>query len=515
VTDSLQALDGQRFDAVIIGGGINGASAVQQLSAAGYRCLLAEKDDFASGASGRSPRMLHCGLRYFETPRPVRDFALAPWRFLQALDMARQSMAARAELARDSATRLKPFTMCFPVYRGGPVAGWQVRAGLRLLRALGPRDVPLDDRQLSGAGLAELPFLGDLRAPDRIASVACYREYMFDWPERFCLDAVLDAERNGAVVRNDCRADLGERTAAGDWRVALAATDGPATVEAPLVLVMAGTWIDGVVGTTTPLIRGTKGAHILVRMPGAYRGYGISSLHRGGHPFYLLPSHEDVFCFGPTETPFEGDATDVQATDEEIDFLIGEANHMLPGRRLTRRDVELTWAGVRPLTWDPGLPMGNRLRKLHDLGERGMPGVLAMTAGPVMTHRSAGRMVLDAVARRLPPSARRGVPRHRPFEFARGDNARSLSEVRPEVTAADVENAARREHARSLADILIRRVGLGGRSHLARADVEAAARIAAPVLGWAEDRIAQEVAAFLELQARTYRRPGQGGEPEM
>lgn len=78
-------LDGARFDVVVIGGGINGASAAREPAAAGHDVLLAEKDGFAAGASGRSTRMLHCGLRYFETPRPLRDFLYHPARLRTAL----------------------------------------------------------------------------------------------------------------------------------------------------------------------------------------------------------------------------------------------------------------------------------------------------------------------------------------------------------------------------------------------------------------------------------------------
>src|SRR4029078_3435886 len=91
-----------------------------------------------------------------------------------------------------------------------------------------------------------------------------------------------------------------------------------------------------------PLVCGTKGAHIVVRLPDRYQGFGIATLHRGGMPFYCLPLYGDRFVFGPTETLHAGDASRVAATDEDIDFLLGEAKYLLSGLRLTRRDVEFT-----------------------------------------------------------------------------------------------------------------------------------------------------------------------------
>ena len=102
----LTDLNGQDFDVAIIGGGINGASSAQHLTAAGYRVILIEKNDFGSGSTQRSTRVLHCGLRYFETPRPIRDFAFSPKKLGIALRMARASMKQRDELATDSAARV-------------------------------------------------------------------------------------------------------------------------------------------------------------------------------------------------------------------------------------------------------------------------------------------------------------------------------------------------------------------------------------------------------------------------
>ncbi|NNF78984.1 MAG: FAD-dependent oxidoreductase, partial [Rhizobiales bacterium] len=82
----------RRFDVIVIGGGINGASAAQNLSAGGYSCLVVDKGDFGSGASGRSARMLHPGLRYFEARKPLLHFGLHPGRFVDALRGARQAM---------------------------------------------------------------------------------------------------------------------------------------------------------------------------------------------------------------------------------------------------------------------------------------------------------------------------------------------------------------------------------------------------------------------------------------
>jgi glycerol-3-phosphate dehydrogenase len=502
-----------RFDVVVIGGGINGTSAVRELSAAGYKVLLAEQADFANGATGRSSRILHCGLRYFETCRPVRTFAKSPQSFVGAARMAKDAMAAREELVRLQPERCKPFTMCFPVYRSDDIRSWHLDLGFALLKFLGPSNPPLDYRRLQARAIQTLPFAGDLRDQASLRSVATYREYVIDWPDRICVDAALAAEQDGAEIRLFTRAELRQQAPDGDWIVDLIEKTGKVgTVTAAAVLNVAGTWIDNVgknqiSASAQPLVRGTKGAHIVVRLPNRYRGFGLAALNRKDMPIYCLPLQEDRFYFGPTETPFDDDASNVHATDEDIDFLLSEANHLLPALKLTRRDVEFSWAGVRPLSFDPNLPMGRRTREIHDLARRGQPKVLAMTAGPVMTHRSAGRELRDAVSRMIKPA--RGQAGPGIFYGKYGQDPGST-----EPSKAAFRKAVTVEHARDLRGILYTRTGLAWGRHLEPTTVKEVADCVADLLGWSPEEIRKRVAEFLEYQRTVFRAGAPMQSPE-
>ncbi|RVU13222.1 FAD-dependent oxidoreductase [Methylobacterium oryzihabitans] len=498
-----QALGASRYDVVIIGGGINGTSAARELTAAGYRVLLAEMSDLANGASSRSSRILHCGLRYFETPRPLRTFLSSPRRLAGAAGMARAAMQARAELSALRPEVCRPFTMCFPVYRGGAVAGWHLDLGFRLLAALGPARPSLDYRRIARDFDRHVPFAGDLRDRAHLHAIATYREYIIDSPDRLCVDAALEAERGGAELRLFTRATIAGRAEAGGWRLHLSGRNGVEAVEAPVVLNLAGTWSDAVLAgiapePRTPLVTGTKGSHIVVRLPPRYAGHGIACLHRGGLPFYCLPLGGDLFCFGPTETPYEGDATEAVATDEDVAFLLGEANFLLPGLRLRRSDIVFTWAGVRPLGFAAGQPMGRRVRTIHDLAERGLPGIFAMTAGPVMSHLSAGRELRDAVARVIPPSGR-PPPRPLPRPDPGADGAERL---RRAVVA---------EHARDLEGLLYTRTGLAWGRHLDRHAVASAAQSVSDLLGWSPGEAARQVERFMQQQDSRFGRRAADG----
>ncbi len=241
-TRAFPDLHDRRFDVIVIGGGINGTSAAQNLAAAGYACLIVDKGDFGSGASGRSARMLHPGLRFFEAHNPAAHFGLNPGRFVDALRGARQTMLGVAEQLQDGGDRIWPYRMCFLIYDDAEFRAWHVKAGLRLLKLLGDGSFSFDDEIVTRDIAACVPFFGDLRDRHRIKAVAIYNEFKFDWPERFCVDMALDAERNGAVLQTYCAANIIEQDAHGEWRVTLndpaAMALPPAEVRAPIVLNM-------------------------------------------------------------------------------------------------------------------------------------------------------------------------------------------------------------------------------------------------------------------------------------
>jgi glycerol-3-phosphate dehydrogenase len=496
----LRTLNGQTFDVVVIGGGINGTSAAQLLAADGYSVLLVEKRDFGSGASGRSARMLHPGLRYFEAKKPVRYFGSNPGRFFAALRGARLLMNSVSELLKDDGDLVWPYRMCFPVFAEDDFKAWHVAAGIRLLEFLGDGTVPFDFEMVRKKNSEKLPFYSDFRDPDSLSAVACYNEFKFDWPERYCASMALDAERNGAVVRNYCSAKIVEQVNEG-WRIELSDDGGSAEVVGRRVLNIAGTWTEAVLPNAAkePLVTTTKGVHLVVELPDRYRGHGIASMNSLGEPYYITPLHKNFFSIGVTETPFSGDASDVRAGKEDIDFLLAETNRLLPKLNLTKKDVLRTWAGVRPLTSG-----GARDRVLHDLSSQGYPGVYGLTSGAIITHRDNGRILRDKVKETLEPFGEKGTVDYTPFTFSRSDNSPVFLEDEPDVRESDLEYAATHEHGRTLADVLDRRTGLAWRRTLTTDEISRAAGIIGNALNWDNERTAEEARAFSAYQQQQF-----------
>ena len=166
---ALSNLQDRRFDVIVIGGGINGASAAQNLAAAGYNCLVVDKGDFGSGASEKSARMLHIGLRFFEVENPVKHFIRHPGLFLNALRGGRQAMLGVSEHMVNPGRRILPYRMCFPVYRDSGFKTWHLRAGLGLLSLLGDGSFSLDHEIIRRDYTEKIPFFDDLRDPGKLA----------------------------------------------------------------------------------------------------------------------------------------------------------------------------------------------------------------------------------------------------------------------------------------------------------------------------------------------------------
>lgn len=503
----LSELDQVHFDIAIIGAGINGASTAQHLSAAGYRVLVVDQGDFANGATSRSSRLLHCGLRHLASGSNFWQTLMRPRRLAMSLKTVRDDMLARDEIVHTIPDRIKPINFCLPIYSDDQYAPWQLDAAFAALRLTSPRGVPLDYRRYSPGETDDVPISPWLRNPESLRSVAVFREYLFDWPERIALDALFDARQNGAIIRNYTRAvDLRRQQEDARWHMTLQSTEQhpmgdseSANVTADLVLNLAGAWVDNVITTTgsntAAKCIGLKGIHIAVRLPEEFSDWGVFTYNSLGEPLYCLP-FRGIHYVGLTRTPYEGDIAGVSATNREIDWMISETNRCFPKLALTRNDVLYTWAGVNPLTRDLEEPLGSREIKLHDLASDGLPGMMTLTGGPIMTHRRVARELTKEILDRLTPSNSPKKLEYRGTQTMFDQNHEGDVDNITKVFAAEVERCAREEMPASLADLLMRRLGLGWEPDQGIDHARSIAEIAAPHLGWSEARIEDELVAY-------------------
>lgn len=495
---SLDDIRGRTFDVAVIGAGINGASAAQHLASEGYSVLIVDAGDYASGSTSRSSRLLHCGLRYLAPGRSMWDFVIRPDRLAIALRMAKHGIDARSQMVKTTQQRTRQMTFGFPIYRDGPYAKWQTDIAFKLLWWLGPRDLPLDYVFERPERVRDLPLLKWLRDDGQLSGVAQFREYRMDWPERLCVDSVMDAARMGAVTRNYTRAAIGQRDHEGYWSVSLTDTleGDAATCRARIVMNMAGVWIDEVVSQAKPgarrYITGTKGTHIMVKLPDDCAMQGVAALNRVNEPIYCVP-WRGMHFIGPTETLYEGNIDDVRPDEDDIAFLLAETEYLLPGMKLKREDVRFAWAGVRPLTASPREPNGQRSRVVHDLSDQGLPNVLAMTGGVIMTNRSGGAEMAEAAKSRARPS---GAKRTISYATRSPEEIPSFGNDPLTISPEHIRAVVEAEHPGTLYDLMFARLGIGWSSDMGYAAAPRVAEAAAPAMGWSPDDVNREVAAY-------------------
>ena len=431
------------------------------------------------------------------------EFARHPSRAVIALKMARMAMAMRGQMKRTTSERLRSLHWCYPIYRSGQYKPWQFDAAFRLLDALGPADVPLGYRKLSGDEARSKPLLEWQRNPEDLLGAAVVEEFQYHWPERIAVDAVLDAERLGATVRNHTPLIALSPASTGGWTATLA--DGlvpgaSATLTAKMLINTAGIWIDRVDGLALPgaprKIHGTKGVHIAFKLPPGRENYAVVNFSRDNEPLFCAPFGK-LHYIGPSEVNFSGDPDDIGPTDADIALMVEEANLVLPGLALKRADVLFAWAGVRPLTYGgASYPKGNRLRVLHDLEDDGMRNALALTAGPIMTHRSAGEEIVAAIRSKLPPSRAPQPLSYAARLFPEDRHSPPLLPDDPTVKLSDLRHAAQHEHAQTLIDLLFRRVPVGWSETMGYDACRKTAETVADILDWDRARVEREVEVY-------------------
>ena len=485
--------------------------------------LIVDQEDFANGATSRSSRLLHCGLRHLASGSNFWRTLLRPGALIRSIGTVSADMRARDEIVRTIPDRLRPINFCLPIYADDAYAPWQLDAAFTLLRVMSPAGVPLDYRRYNLKQLDQVPITPWLRDADRLKSVAVFREYLFDWPERIALDALFDARRMGAQTYNYARVERLERLETKNrWQLSLCSmgqdglseqsiSDGRAQVTADMVLNLAGAWVDGIISMAgkpvEPRCTGIKGIHITVRLPDEFNDWGLFAFNSIGEPLYCLPSN-GMHYIGLTRTPFDGNFADVSATDQEIDWMIAETNRCLPQLDIERDDILFSWAGVNPLTRDPDDPLGNREIKIHDLTADGLPGMLTLTGGAIMTHRRVANQLLRAVSSRVAPS---GLAQDLNYHALNTRGEQSTPRIESDsfsVSTNAVELCARDEQPGSLADLLMRRLGAGWSSDQGLALARPVAEAAAHELGWSKARIDAEVQAYEQHLKTARRRPG-------
>ena len=396
---------------VILGAGINGAALARELVLNGVPVILVDTADLAFGTTAYSSRLIHGGLRYLE----YGEFSLV-----------RESLAERNRLLQLAPHFVRPLQLAIPVSKR--TGGWlpsirrflggrapAAERGLWLVRAgLGFYDLYARDSRLPRHAALRLGTAGAVPVdPQRYRWLCTYWDAQILYPERFVVALVEDAralaEQQGTEfsLYTHHRARLVRDQL--EIRRASGAVGEPVRSVPPAAIVNAtGAWVDLTLAEldviTRPRIGGTKGSHFLTFHPqlaAALGGQGVYAEAEDGRPVFVLPWDRGTLV-GTTDIPFTGDPADTVATDAELDYLVGVVRQLFPQIALTRADVHLHYAGVRPLPQTGGgTPASVTRRHWLESHAGGSVPLYSIIGGKLTTCRSLAEQSAATILQRL------------------------------------------------------------------------------------------------------------------
>jgi glycerol-3-phosphate dehydrogenase len=545
--DALKAVTGERFEVVVIGGGITGAGVALDAASRGYSVALVERDDYAIGTSSRSSKMIHGGLRY------LRNFDLG---------LVREALLERQRLVHLAPHLVYPTPFLVPSL-GEERKSRALGVGLNMYDVMSTTRVGRGRRERG-----ERRDRGDeveYWAPERhrtidrdevvdlvpaLASRDPSSAYLFYDCQtddvRLVLTILGEAERFGAVMLNGAEVtDVLTEGGKADGVVCREAESGSTfEVRADNVVNATGVFADRIRGEElereedVPKISPSRGTHVTVSQDDLPIGRAACIIPASEErTIFALPWYGRTLI-GTTDNDYDGDVYHPQPAPDDVEYLL-EASNAFFGLSLGIGDLTGAYAGVRPLiaSGDPKKSVDiSRRAELYETSS----GMLTITGGKLTTWRRMAEQVVDRMVAREGRDARcrtteiplgmtarpedlrevAGVGQEAldQLAFRYGHAARDVLAVaaeRPELAKpivkgrpdllAEVVIAARAEQARSVADVLMRRTRLG---LLAAPDLRTAksvkrvAEVLGAELGWDKRRVEAEAEAWVEA-ART------------
>jgi len=540
---ALEALAGAdaEFDIVVVGGGITGAGVAFDAATRGYSVALLERGDYACGTSSRSSKLVHGGLRY------LQNFDLG---------LVREALLERQILVALAPHIVHPLALVVPAF-GGQHPDRMVGVGLNLYDVMAVERLrgrrgrrraagepggggeaswsPERHRMISGAEVVDLlPALAGRETTSGYLFYDCQTDDV-----RLVLTVLGEAERFGAVCVNRVEVteliESGGR--AGGVRARDVETGEEIVVRAQTVVNATGVWADRLRPgelrdeAEVPQIRPSRGTHITLSQVDLPLRAGAIVPAGGGRSIFALP-WLGRSLIGTTDNDYDGrKLRHVRPSPADIDYLL-EATNAFFGTSLEPPDITGAYAGVRPLISTGDSKKSVDISRKAELYETSS-GMLTITGGKLTTWRRMAKMTVDRIVLR---DASEAPCRTDVIPLGQAVDPRTLTRVdgvAPEAyvalagryghIAADVlaiaaqapelaepivpglpdllaeaVHAARREQARTVGDVLLRRTRLGllAARGLDEGPARRVAAVLAPEFGWSPGRTAQEVADF-------------------
>ncbi|CAH4012529.1 unnamed protein product [Pieris brassicae] len=382
---NLQA--GHTYDVLIIGGGATGAGCALDATTRGLRTALVESDDFASGTSSRSTKLIHGGVRYLQKAILQLDY--------EQYKMVKEALHERANMLEVAPHLTRPLPILLPVYKW-----WQVPYywfGIKMY------DLVAGDRNLKSSYYLSknntLELFPMLKSDNLCGGIVYYDGQQDD--ARMNLAIALTAARHGATIANHVRVLKLHKTAGklSGARVRDELTGKEWDIKANSIINATGPFTDSIRKMDDQAVREiccpSSGVHIV--LPGYYSPEHMGLLDPStsdGRVIFFLPWLKGTIA-GTTDLPCDVTHTP-KPTEDEIQFILTEVrNYLNPDVEVRRGDVLSAWSGIRPLVSDPNKPDTQSLARNH-IVHVSPSGLVTIAGGKWTTYRSMASETVDA-----------------------------------------------------------------------------------------------------------------------
>lgn len=389
-TEIVDKLKLEQFDVLIIGGGITGAGIALDAASRGLKVALIEKNDFASGTSSKSTKLIHGGLRYLKQ----FDF----W-------LVKEVGTERAIVHQLAPHLVVPEKMLLPIIENGTYGSWLTSFGLKIYDILARVEGDDKRKMLNKIEALDLePLL-----PEKILEGAgYYAEYRTD-DARLTIEVIKTATNHSAISINYCES---KKFLYDDKKlIGVTAYDSIGGTEfdikANYVINATGPWVDNLRDINKKnrkkQLKGkklhlTKGVHLVFPFEKLPVKQSIYFDVPDGRMMFAIPRGKVTYV-GTTDTTYFDDINDVRVNQVDAIYIISAVNNMFPSIHLAFEDIQSSWAGLRPLIHEEGKSETELSRK--DEIFEAKSGLISIAGGKLTGYRKMAERLTDLVCKKL------------------------------------------------------------------------------------------------------------------
>lgn len=368
------------FDLFIVGGGITGAGTARDAAMRGMKVFLANSNDFASGTSSRSSKLVHGGIRYLEN----LEFKLV----FEALN-------ERTRLFNMVPPLIHPLRFMIPLYKSSRVSMFKMGLGMWLYDALALFQAPEQHERLNAAETIER--MPAVQEHELVGSYIYSDAYMDD--DRLVHETLRSANEYGAQIVNYTKVISVKKLTEQKYQLEIEdqISGQKQTIYSKSVISTVGPWTDifghSLYEKWKNILRPTKGIHLTFqksRLP--LQSAVVMAAEKSNRIVFGIPRHE-MIIIGTTDTDFTGDPANVRVEKEDVEYLLKIVNEYFPGGKLTKEDIVSSYAGVRPLVHD-GSANESKTSREHTIWTN-EDGIIFVAGGKYTTYRLMSEQIVE------------------------------------------------------------------------------------------------------------------------